>query len=86
MVSRRGVFSVRWVVGRGRVVGGGRDEDLYEGGDRGVDVRDNSAEVGTHVGAFVGEEEGVGGGCEGVFECRFEGGEARGGYGGGKGL
>jgi len=63
VVLRRGVFGVRWVVG------GGRDEGLYEGGDGGVDVRDGSAELGVHAGAFVGEEEGGGGGCEGVFEC-----------------
>jgi len=69
VVSRRGVFHVRWVVERGG------DEGLYEGGDGGVDVRDGSTEVGAHASAFVREEEGGGGVCEGVFEGRFEDGE-----------
>ena len=76
VVSRRGVFGVRWLVG------GGRDKGFYENGDGGVDVRDGSAEVGAYAGTFVGEEEGGGGGCKGVLDCCFEGGEARGGYGG----
>ena len=71
VVSRRGVFRVRWLVG------GGGDEGLYEGGDGGADIRDGSVEVDAHVGVFIGEEEG--GGVEGVFECCFKGGEEGGG-------
>jgi len=72
VVSHRSVFRVHWVGG------GGGDEGLYKGGDRGVVTRDGSTEIGMHTGAFVGEEEGGGGGYEGLFECRFEGGEERG--------
>jgi len=63
VVSRRGVFRMRWVIG------GGRYEGLYKGKDERVHIRYGSVEVGAHAGAFIGAEEGGGGGCEGVFEC-----------------